>query len=104
MADSPNTRSRLPHWGWFLLATVVVVIAGIGLSIWLPWYREQQVVRAIEGWRGRVKKRSGGPEWLREILGNKRMDDVKVFERVSLVELYGTEFPDSESYDGRNHG
>ena len=35
MTDSPRSRFRLPHWGWFLLATVVLVVGFVGLSVWL---------------------------------------------------------------------
>ena len=28
---------RVPHWRWFLLATVALAVATISLSIWLPY-------------------------------------------------------------------
>jgi len=49
-AEPPRSRFRLPRWGWFLLATVVLVVAEIGLSIWLPYCREQQLIRKIQSW------------------------------------------------------
>jgi type VI protein secretion system component VasF len=51
-AEPPRSRRHLPHWGWFLLATVVLVVGFIGLSVWLPYHRQQQVVQMIEGWGG----------------------------------------------------
>ena len=74
MTDTTPTRSRLPHWGWFLLATVVLVVAGIGLSIWLPWHREQQVIHEIERWGGSACYAGRfAPEWLEQLLGESRM-------------------------------
>jgi hypothetical protein len=64
MTDFPRSRFSLPHWGWFLLGTVVLIIARIGLSIWLPYHREQQVIQRIEAWGGRVSTYTAGPKWL----------------------------------------
>jgi hypothetical protein len=87
MTDPPRSRFRLPHWGWFLLATVVLVIAGIGLSIWLPWHREQQVIQRIESWGGYATAGTVGPKWLRKLVGEIHMKEFKVFERTAEVQL-----------------
>ena len=39
---------RLPHWGWCLLGTVVLIGVGVGLSVGLPKYRQQAAIREIE--------------------------------------------------------
>ena len=97
MSDSPQSRFRLPHWGWFLLGAMVLVVAEFGLSIWLPWHREQQVVRMIEGWGGNVGTETGGPNWLRRLIGEDRMNEFKVFERIdSVVSLFPTEVTDGD--------
>ena len=96
MADPAQSRFRLPHWGWFLLATVVLVIGSVGLSVWLPWHREQQVIQVIEGWGGKVDTQTGGPDWLWQLLGKDRMTEFKVFDRVSYVQLDYMEITDAE--------
>ena len=144
MPDSPRTRFHLPRWGWFLLATVILVagivdlsvwlpynssmekgspfiVAALGiivaafgiwltvrlvnrgkipsarfcvcvvlviafgaLSIWLPSYREQQVIQMIEARGGSASTERLGPYWLRWLVGKDRM---KVFDRVRWVGL-----------------
>jgi hypothetical protein len=96
MTDSLRSRFRLAHWGWFLLMTVVLVIAGIGSSIWLPWCREQRVIQLIEGWGGTVKTETGDPEWLRNLVGEDRIKQGRLFERVVEVSLNGTAVSDTE--------
>jgi hypothetical protein len=86
---------RLPHWGWFLLATVVLVVGYVGTSVWLPYHREQQAIRMIESWGCIVKTATAGPEWLRWFVGDDRMKDFKVFDRVCCVELSNTEISDA---------
>jgi Leucine-rich repeat (LRR) protein len=105
MADSTRSRFRLPHWGWFLLAMVLLVVAAVGLSIWLPYHREQQVVQriqTIESWWDTGERdywyetETGGPEWLRQLAGKERMKEFKVFERVVFVRLEGAAIPAGE--------
>jgi hypothetical protein len=102
MIDSPHSRYRLPHWGWFLLATVVLVIAGVSHSVWMSYHREQQVIQMIEGWGGSVatdfdgETETVGPEWLRRLVGQDRMKRFKVFARVSVVDLEPTAVTDAE--------
>ena len=97
MTDSPRSRFRLPHWGWFLLATVALVVGFIGLSVWLPYHREQQVIQKIEGWGGTVGTQIVGPEWLRRLVGEDRMRECKLFERVISVESYAATITDAEA-------
>jgi hypothetical protein len=95
MTGSPRSRFRLPHWGRFLLATLVLAIATAGLSIWLPYHREQQVIRKIESWSGQVSAETGGPGWLRQLVGEDRMSELKVFDRIDFVSLSGTAVTDA---------
>jgi hypothetical protein len=96
MNDSPQSRSRLPHWGWLLLATVGLAVAAVGLSIWLPRYREQQAIQKIEEWGGQVETRTDDPEWLRNLVGKDRMKDSKLYVRAVTVQLTGQEISDAQ--------
>jgi hypothetical protein len=97
MTDSSRSRFRLPHWGWFLLATVVLVVVWIGLSIWLPYHREQHIIEAIESWPGSDFYAGRlAPQWLEQVLGESRMSRLKVFYRVINIELKGTTITDAE--------
>ena len=105
MTDPRRSRFRLPHWGWCLLATVALVVAGIGLSIWLPWHREQQVIQRIQrveswwfsgNWGGWYETKTCGPEWLRELAGEDRIKEFKVFDRVVNVRLEDAAIPAAE--------
>jgi hypothetical protein len=88
MTDSPNSRFRLPHWGWFLLATVALVIGFVSLSVWLPYHREQQAILRIESCGGEAFEAvTSGPNWLRQLVGIGRMHEFKVFDRVSKASL-----------------
>jgi hypothetical protein len=88
MTDSPRSRFRLPHWGWFLLPTMLLMGLGlVGQSAWMPYYREQRVILEIQSFGGHVAAETGGPQWLQWLVGKDRLKKVKVFERVSIVAL-----------------
>jgi hypothetical protein len=87
------------------VATVALLVAGIGLSIWLPWHREQQVIQRIQ----RVKSwwytgeretwyytETVGPEWLRQLVDDEHLEDFRVFDRVFKVRLGGAAIPAAE--------
>ena len=86
---------RLPHWGWFLLGTALLLVGYAGLSIWLPHYREQQIIQKINRWGGAAETKTSGPEWLRKLIGEVRLQDCKVFDRITKVNLSETAIPDS---------
>ena len=85
-AEPARSRPRLPHWGWFLLATVVLSVGCVGLSVWWPYHREQQVIHEIESLGGYAFK-TVGPLWLRNLVGDDRIQEIKFFERVNIVYL-----------------
>lgn len=87
---------RLLRLLWIGLATVVLVMAGIALSIWLAWHREQQVMREINGWGASVLTGYGGPAWLQQFVGNRRMMEFKFFDRITYVDLEYTKAADTE--------
>jgi hypothetical protein len=97
-AEPRRISIRLPPWGWCLLSTVVLVLGYGGLSVWLPYHREQPIIEALEG-RGEsasIKTETVGPGWLRSLVGEDRMKKFRVFERVSTVELIGEDITDAE--------
>jgi hypothetical protein len=96
MSDSPRHQIRVPHWGWFLLPTVGLVVGYVGLAIWQPWHHEQEAIRHIESWGGRVATETDAPEWLRELVGADRIKELEVFERVVKVSLCNKRITDSE--------
>lgn len=86
-ADSLRFRVHLPHWGWLALATAVLVIAAIGLAIWIPFHREEQAIHIIWDLGGQVFIAPGGPDWFRSLEGD---ENIKVFDRVDGVDLSDT--------------
>src|SRR5437879_4223852 len=88
---------RLPHWGWFAVATLVLVTAGLGLafwtSIWIPYQSEQRTIGSIQRLGGSVQMSAGGWDVLRQVIGNEPM---AVFDRVSDVELAGAAVADAD--------
>jgi hypothetical protein len=96
-AEPTQSRFRPPHCGWFLLVTVALAIGNVSVSVWLPWRREQQVIPKIEGWGGVIgTKPLGGPQWLRQLVGEHRMRGFKIFDRIDSVDLSGSEITDAE--------
>lgn len=96
MSDSPRSRFRLPHWGWFLLASVILVVGFVCLSIWLPWHREQKAIEKIEEWGGQVATKEEYPEWLQRIAGEDRLKDSRLAMRADTVRLSGQEITNAE--------
>ena len=94
--DLSASRFRVPHWGWFLLATILLILAGLGLLLWMPYYRERQVARKIESWKGTVVFASEGPLWLKQLAGQERLQGLKVFDRIVNVDLTGTAVTDTD--------
>jgi len=87
---SPEPRRfaiRLPHWGWFLLAAIALLVGYGAVGIWQPYHREQQIVLMIEDWGGRVETVQILPEWLTTHLGKERVQAIKVLDRVQFVDL-----------------
>jgi len=86
--DLAQSRFRLPHWGWFLLATIVLLLGFVGLSIWLPWHREQAVIHEIERWGGNVRTENVPPRWLRRLDSHNRASTFNIFPRAVEVFLF----------------
>lgn len=91
LTNTARFRLRLPHWGWFLLATGAVVAVAAGLELVMPIYKQQRAAHEIERFRGWVVRRDSGPEWLRQWIGPDRMDP---FGDVVEAHLSGREITD----------
>ncbi len=77
VADSINSQPRrvsiLPRPLWIGVATVVLIVVGVGLRIGLPIYRHQAAIRQLQRMGGVVITERGGPAWLRRWIGDRRM-------------------------------
>lgn len=71
----------------------VLWICILGGSIVATYRREKHIIRSIEAAGGNVQVQRGGPDWLRKVAGDELM---KIFDRVSDVELYGPSVTDAE--------
>jgi len=92
LTDTSQVRLRLPNWGWFLLAAIVLVTVAVGLELAAPIYRQCRTVQEVKRLGGRVVSRKPGPEWLRQWVGPERMDS---FGAVIEVHLAGREINDA---------
>jgi hypothetical protein len=96
---SPERRqfsTRLPHWGWCLLAVIVFSGGGAWISLWWPYHREEQVVRMIVDRGGRVEMKRVCPQWLVELFGEEREEMLDVFDRVKNVDFDGSLVTDAD--------
>ena len=53
---------RVPRPLWIGLATVVLVVAGLGLRFYMPIYRQQVAIREIKRVGGQTEMGPGWPE------------------------------------------
>lgn len=83
----------LPRPLWIFLATVVLVVAAVGLGVGVPVWRQQIAKREIQRLRGLTEVRYDGPEWLRKSLGH---EDTRIFDVVTGVGLGGTDCSDGD--------
>lgn len=91
-SETRRISIRLPRPLWIGLGTVVVVVAGVGLRIGVPIFRQQVAIQEIERLGGKVEMHPGGPAWLRIWVGDPRM---KLFDDVRKVHLNGTQANDA---------
>ncbi len=84
---------RVPHWSLFLVAGFVLLFTSVGLRLGLPIYQQQVAIREIKQLGARVSARKGGPDWLRDWLGDERMQG---FDTVESVNFYETQINDRD--------
>jgi hypothetical protein len=87
---------RLPRPLWIGLAATFLIVAAIGLGVGLPIWRQQVAIRDMERMKGIVTTTKGGPEWLRDFLGDERM---KTMDDVTEVNLAMAEITDGNLRD-----
>jgi hypothetical protein len=95
-AEPPRFSIRLPHWGWLLLATVVLVISLPVLTLWLPFHREQRAVATVRPFAREIETTTTEPEWLRPLLEKRPKKWPNIFEHVIYVNLAGSGISDAE--------
>lgn len=95
MSDTTQTQIRAPHLRYWLWPAVVLILTAIALSVWIPYYREQQLAAKIESWGG-VVETYPRPDWLRDFVGEERLGRIKVLNRVTRVQLSETSVSDAE--------
>lgn len=97
LVSSPTLTKRhrfsigLPRPLWIGLATVVLVVVGVGLRFGLPIYRQHVAIRAIEGMTGIIFTKPRGPNWLRVSVAKDRM--------MVLDDVIGVHFPIGQATD-----
>ena len=89
--NEPKRRFRIPPPGVLLAVALVLAVIAVGLSVWLPYQREQVAIREIERLGGTVFPKLGGPTWLRDLVGDEWMVG---FDRVLGVSLDVTRVSD----------
>jgi hypothetical protein len=90
--ESHRSSIRLPRPLWIGLATVTLVVVGVGLRFGVPIYRQHAAIQEIERLGGYFDCESG-PEWLRELLGDERM---AVFDQAIVAQIPGGGFGDEQ--------
>ena len=84
---------RVPHPLSLSLLTLAVVVVAVGMQFGIPIYLRQQAVMRIRRLGGSVETIRRGPGWLRQRLGNERM---QVFDDTETVNLQGIPFTDDD--------
>lgn len=102
MARSLIPQFRLPRARWIALATLVLVLAGCALLIWLPAHRENRAIAALRANGREVETASRPPQRLREFyarsddpFGDNPVDHLSFLNRVQLLRPYG--FTDADA-------
>src|SRR5579872_5918951 len=65
-AERQPFHLRLPHWGWFLAASLVLASGGIALWVGGHIYRQRAARESIERVGGSISTERNCPEWLSE--------------------------------------
>jgi hypothetical protein len=92
MTDSRSDPSSKP-WDrllskWTALLALLLLICGIPLSFWMPYQRQRWALQAIEaaGAKVSVEFGPGGPDWLRNLIGDEAM---QVFDEPKRIFILG---------------
>src|SRR5258708_6088843 len=90
-AEKPRFRRRWIPLSLQFFVAMLVTFGAIWGWIGISGYRQHVAIREIERVGGLVAIRPRGPLWLRQRVGNEQM---KPFDEVVAVNLYGSENPD----------
>lgn len=94
---APRPRRWIPlSLRMFVALLALLVIAStfwIAFGVWLPWHREQAVIRQIERWGGHVATEACVPSWCEFFLGE---SPAQIFQRVVEVHLIGGEIQNDD--------
>ena len=92
MSEDKPKRFKIPHPGVLLAVGLVLVVIAVGLRVWVPYHREQLVVREIERIGGMVGYYYP-PEWLLDWANDEWM---KSFDGVYTVGLASKSIRESD--------
>lgn len=70
--------------GWIVIACALVAILAPSVWVGARYHREERAIQAIQAAGGWIEKELGGPEWLRQCVGDNWM---QVFDQVHYVHL-----------------
>ena len=91
-SEPRRSSIRPPSPLWIGVAAVTVIVAGIGLRIGVPIYRQQMAIREVERLGGSVGMNPVGPEWLQRRVGS---IFPALFANVLRVDLSDTDADDA---------
>jgi hypothetical protein len=93
---------RLPSPLSMLVSTVALIVMSVGLLVGIPAYRQQSAIGEIKRLGGQIETRPRGPKWMRDAMGEERMQP---FDDVVEVKLRDTRANDAALvYVGRLGG
>src|SRR5262245_6476235 len=92
MRSEPRRFSiRLPRPLWIGLAAAMLILIAFGLRFGLPIYRQHAALQEIKRLGGIVYTVPAGPAWLRDWIGDERMER---FEDIVAIDFRDTRFSD----------
>ena len=80
MSEDKPRRFQIPKPGVLLAVAIVLVVIAVLLTVRVSYHRQRGAINEIERFGGSVM--TGGPAWLRDLVGDKWM---KYFERAYSV-------------------
>src|SRR5665213_2074561 len=83
-AEPCRFSTWLPRPFWIGVAAVGLIILAIGLGIGVPMYRQHSAILEIQRLGGFVETNFGGPNWLRDLVGERWM---QVFDEPSYIQF-----------------